>query len=387
MHFDVITDLSYNEGDEVVYFPIDTCLSNHLASKLNCFKHSELNADKTKKGYLEDNARIKAVKLRGQYSEGVVFKVSVLRDCGFKVDFKEGEFVLQDLVSKYEPFVKEPRATKNQQKKTRATVIVEGQYPLHPNTPHGFYSSKIGLPAIVTEKLHGSQGSIGKPLVYRKLSWLEKIKKFFWLPVELYERKMIYASRKVIKGLEDVKYNHYYKTDIWKEALSPWLAPEFFDKWPDGLIIYGEVVGVTSDGQKVQSYKGIPYDYKNLIDLAIKDGYKTATPNLGFFAFRAIEVLEDGETIEYSWDGLVDICNNLGIPTVPILKKIVINAGILNRLRDNYAKGYCGLCKNKTLREGVVVRVDDNKSFTVAKVKSREFILMEANEEVENGSN
>jgi hypothetical protein len=54
----------YKEGDLYVIFPAEVQLSHEFCSNNNLYRHSELNANPEAKGYIEDNRRVKAVKLR-----------------------------------------------------------------------------------------------------------------------------------------------------------------------------------------------------------------------------------------------------------------------------------------------------------------------------------
>ncbi len=47
----IITDLSYNDGDIVVYFPIECSINKELISYIDGFIDKEMNADKTKQGF------------------------------------------------------------------------------------------------------------------------------------------------------------------------------------------------------------------------------------------------------------------------------------------------------------------------------------------------
>ncbi len=70
------TNMDYSEGDRVVYFPLECCINPELLSYLNLYQHSELNADKTKKSYFSDSGRVKAIRLRGEPSEGIVLPLN-----------------------------------------------------------------------------------------------------------------------------------------------------------------------------------------------------------------------------------------------------------------------------------------------------------------------
>ena len=67
---------NFKEGDLAVFFPAETQLDEEVASNLNLYRHSDRNKDREKVGYLEDNRRVRALKLRGTISSGLVIPLA-----------------------------------------------------------------------------------------------------------------------------------------------------------------------------------------------------------------------------------------------------------------------------------------------------------------------
>ena len=67
----VVVSKDTKVDDVGIFFPVECKLSDEYLSKNNLFRHSEKNVDTTKVGYFEDNGRIKAVKFRGNTSNGL----------------------------------------------------------------------------------------------------------------------------------------------------------------------------------------------------------------------------------------------------------------------------------------------------------------------------
>ena len=63
-----------------VYFPTACCINPKFLSYANLFRHGELNVDQTKTGMFEDNGRVKAIRLRGELSEGFIIPIVVLEN-------------------------------------------------------------------------------------------------------------------------------------------------------------------------------------------------------------------------------------------------------------------------------------------------------------------
>ncbi len=83
----------YKVGDEVIYIPIDSMIPKDLAEQLNIWSYLH---NKT-----EDAGRIKTVKLRGSYSQGLIIPTDILTTYGKDV---EGRLISEVLgIVKYEP--------------------------------------------------------------------------------------------------------------------------------------------------------------------------------------------------------------------------------------------------------------------------------------------
>ena len=86
----IVVGLDNVDGDLGIYFPTDGQLTEVFCSENNLFRHSELNKDKEKSGYFEDNRRIKTQKFRGEESDGFWMPISCLDFLG-NHKLKEGD--------------------------------------------------------------------------------------------------------------------------------------------------------------------------------------------------------------------------------------------------------------------------------------------------------
>jgi hypothetical protein len=76
--FQGIVSKDVKVGDIGVVFPAETQLSDEFCFFNNLYRHSDKNQDQSKKGYLEDSRRIKAVKFRGHRSDCLFMPLSSL---------------------------------------------------------------------------------------------------------------------------------------------------------------------------------------------------------------------------------------------------------------------------------------------------------------------
>ena len=69
--FNIITGIDAQPG-LYVYFPALSCINGDFLRFANLYRHKELNNDPEQSGMFDDNGRVKAIKLRGELSEGFI---------------------------------------------------------------------------------------------------------------------------------------------------------------------------------------------------------------------------------------------------------------------------------------------------------------------------
>ena len=74
----VITDLRAKEGDYYVFFPLESTLNKEFLSWSNSFEDSSQNNNKEAKGFFNKHGRVRAIKLRGERSEGYIVPLDSL---------------------------------------------------------------------------------------------------------------------------------------------------------------------------------------------------------------------------------------------------------------------------------------------------------------------
>ena len=67
-----------NPDELYLFFPAECQIDHEFLKANNLYRHSELNADKTQKGFFEDNRRCKAIKFKGIISTGFVIPIDSL---------------------------------------------------------------------------------------------------------------------------------------------------------------------------------------------------------------------------------------------------------------------------------------------------------------------
>ena len=387
----IITDLSYKEGDLVVYFPLESSLNKDFLSWGNMFQDKDLNNDKNKKGYFPSAARCKAVKLRGERSEGVIFKVSLieewLRFINSSYVFVENDVNKDfdnindiELCCKYlnQEAVRQARNlenySKNKDKKVkRVSKIIDGQFRLVEDTKQlkrEIHNLNPESTITIGYKIHGSATSIGNVLCKRKLNWFEKILKKVGVNINDIHYDLVVASRRVIKNAySDYESASYYSEDIWTK-----IGEKYKESIKAGITLQGEIAGQLSTGAWIQR----DFDY----------GLPPKSSDL--WVWRIFYTSSDGDIYEFSTPQVIKYCEKHNLKYVPILyygkaKDLFPELDIenhwhenfLNKLIEKYTEKDCFMCSNKVPEEGVVIHAESGY-FEPYKLKSFRFFERES---------
>ena len=389
----VITGMQANNGDLVVYFPVESQITDSFIASINSFRKPELNDDKKTKGFFEATARVKALKLRGEKSMGFIVPFEEVLDwAGLTIDQIDIEEILNEdfdtvnnklLVKKYISVAQQEAANREAKQKKKQTPkvnrLIDGQVQLHVDTNNLRKEVRYVQPLdniSITYKLHGTSFWLSNVLVKRQLSFKDKVARFFGATVQETEYDLVYGSRKVVKNrhFDDPKNhnNGYYKVDVWSE-----IADKIGHLVPKGYSFYGEAVGYLSNGGQIQ--KG--YDYG-------------CEPNeFKLFIYRIKYTNADGFSRELTTQEIIDFCKPLGLETPPLkyigpagdFANLVANTTdvsewrekLIQTLEERYNDHDCYMCNNKVPEEGIVLRIENSNSFKAKKLKSFSFLEYE----------
>lgn len=396
----VITGLTAKEGALYVYFPLESTLNKEYLSYSNSFSDSELNADKSVKGYFASSGRVRATRLRGEKSEGYIVPASDFSnwlkestgadfrisdsDIGTEFDTICGVRLCEKYIN-HEALRKiKVKANKKDKKVKNFNRVLETQFHFHIDTPSlKKFANAVGPDDVIhiTKKLHGTSVILSNVLCKRKLNWVDKSLKRLGVRVVEEEYDILYSSRKVIKnGLlnpQNAQVQHYYSSDIWGDC-----AKKYGEFLREGVTLYGEIVGFTKEGSAIQK----DYDY----------GCEPC--KFEFYAYRGTLTLPRGDVYEMSVKELETYCQRYGIKTVPELfygtalefiqemvsdydeffdKSHHFSENLLLALSEKFLEKDCDMCTKKVPNEGVCVRIDKPFSLDVYKLKSFKFLERE----------
>ena len=302
----VVVGKDVQVGDVGIHFATETQLSTEYLTNNNLYRHSENNADKTKKGFFEDNGRVRCVKFRGNESMGFFMPIESIEytDKKVKIGDRFEKLGGHDICTKYVSVnAAKQQGQQNQnlkkKKKKKPSRIIPTQFRLHKSTgrfgqnTHQFDACDV---ISISKKYHGTSAVFSRVLCNKKLSWIERMARKFGAAVKTTEYDHVYSSRRSIKSNPKEGANSFYKHDIWTEVFN-----EIKDVLADGISVYGEIVGYA--GTKLVQ-KG--YDY----------GCKPGEHKL--CVYRVTQTAADGTVYEFSPLQMREWCDVRGLDTVEV---------------------------------------------------------------------
>lgn len=387
--FNIITGIDSEPG-LYVYFPTACCINPKFLSYANLYRHGELNVDQTKTGMFDDNGRVKAIRLRGELSEGFIIPIVVLENwvmSTVNVELKVEEGTEFDSIEhdgktfwvnkKYIPKnTRTPGAPgsgnsgKGKQPKG-LDKIIENQFRFHYDTvlikkcPHVLHPSDL---ISITSKVHGTSGISAYVLCKQELNWKQKIAR--WLTGEEFDKyDYLYSSRSVIKNQYYNKsvQGGFYGVDVWKYAddiVRPCLSK--------GMTAYYEIIGFLPNGGYIQKN----YDYGCLPPVG--DEAYTYGKHFKVQIYRVTITDVSGKVHEFSAREVQLWAQMVGL--VPVEQYYYgyakdlypdldpsehWNENFLSKLANDknfYMECNSPICDNKVPHEGIVIKIENMKS-------------------------
>src|SRR3990167_276596 len=380
----VVVGLNIQENDLMMLFPSDGQLSETFAISNNLISYSDPQTGEKKGGYFAKNRRVRAQKLRGVSSDGFACELSLLKNAGVSqktIDsLKKGDqFNELDYISicnKYiTPATKQALAHKaNQVKKTNK------RFPEHYETKQLRYEiDKIPNYSIlyINLKVHGTSArySFVHEEIAVKPPWFKRI--FGAKPKTKLEYRHQVGTRRVILDNENVMDFHgnvQYRYDFMKDI---------FHLLKKGELIYGEIAGYQSENVSIMpsvstsTIKDKSFSKKYGPTITYKYGCPNGTHK--FFVYRIAMINEDGYIIDLPWLQTKKRAMELGLQCVPEFEGPFVYDGnkeeLLNKVLQ-YVDGPDPLDETH-IREGVVVRIENENGVSFLKEKSFNFKVLE----------
>ena len=427
----VVVGLDYHEGQVGVYFPVDGQLSPEFCKVNDLVRRRDENGNACG-GYLDpDKRNIKAMKLRGEKSDGLFLPLTAFAGFTKISDMKVGDTidVLNgvEICRKYIPKTKNRTAGVSRGNKVAKANFAPTFYQ-HVDTQQLAYNLdafKSGDIVELTLKMHGTSGRTGYlPLIVHHQSLFDKIFNRPGREVKAYG--YVTGTRRVV--LDDNHDGGFYDDNTFRRKM----AEKFEGKLHKGEVVYYEIVGFVNENtpimasvknskikdkeftkqygpETVFSYGCDPngdFEWHNLDDSGdIESGTMSLTeareyglalaPRCEIYVYRMTMVNDDGDVVEMSPDQMRYRCAQMGIKTVPVFERFIIpekqviyddghfvetesvNPGeyVLRKV-EQYFDGPDPVGKTH-IREGVVARIVNRPEIAVYKHKNFSFKVLE----------
>ncbi len=382
----VIVDQSYKQGDRVIYFPTDGQLGKEFAEKNNLVRVKDENGNNTG-GYLDPEKRnIKAIKLRGEQSDGLVLPITVLSDYVDINTLNDGDQITvldgYEICRKYIPKRNRSRSSGNTTGKKKKESDEKVKYPYfeeHIDTAQLAYNEQAfheGDIIYLTQKLHGTSFRVSN-CIEETITKRNPIIRFLFHKNVKVERKynVVSGSRRVI--LRDFDGGFYGSNQFRKKY------NDFFcNKLPKGMTVYGEIVGWIDENTpimpKCSNSKVKDKEFSKIYGEETIFSYGCEPGDNKCYIYRITMTNEDGVAIELPTEETIRWCERLGCEYVPLLEKFLYTTWEdLNERCKKYLDIPEPLANGKHVTEGVVVRIDNRSKFTAFKTKSFAFKVLE----------
>ena len=385
----VIVDLSYKEGQRVIYFPVDGQLGEDFAKENNLVRIKDENGNNIG-GYLDpDKRNITALKLRGEQSDGLVLPIEVLEKYIDTNTLLDGDQITVingfEICKKYIPRV-QPRQNKQytgtiKTRKNRKEENEKVTYPFfvqHIDTAQLAYNEKAFKPGdtcYITLKMHGTSARTMNAIEVTKKKRNKILKKVFKL------KDKTSRQYKIVSGTRRVTLKNYEGGYYGNNSFRQKYHDLFKSRLPKGAEIFYEIVGYVNGETTIMG------KCKNAL---IKD--KAFTKQYGdetifsygceqgeneCYVYRMTLTNEDGFVVEIPWEQVCIECEKMGVKCVPTFEKFIFTTwdDLMQRV-EKYYDGVDPIGKTH-IREGIVVRIDNRPSFTAYKHKNFYFKCLE----------
>lgn len=365
----VVVGLEYIENQLGVYFPVDGQLSPEFCAAHDLVRRKDENGNPAG-GYLDpDKRNIKAVKLRGEKSDGLFLPITCLANFTTISDLKDGDTVTQygdvEICRKYIP-KRKSGTYHGGGKKGKAKASFAPTFFEHVDTDQLAYhlsDFKHGDVVELTLKMHGTSGRTGYlPLVIGHEDsygcWLgnaiaKMSARLRGKPdpeprhdgPEITKYGYVTGTRRVVL---DTKHDGGFYSD---NAFRREMAQKFEGKLRKGEVVYYEIVGfVNKDTPIMASVKNSKIKDKEFtkqygeetvfsygcdpngdwipVPAAADEFVGTPDdmrpPKCEVYVYRMTQVNEDGDVFELSPDQMRHRCEQMGVKYVPVFERFII---------------------------------------------------------------
>lgn len=373
----VIVGPGMNENELILYLPTDGEIERWFGNEFCLFRKNE---DGTSQGgYIENNAHIRAIKLRGNQSSGVVIALDKVYEKFGDQGWKDGDKVNtindKEFCRKYIPKRKTSSIGqgKTSYKGRKAEGITYPEFSMHTDTEQLAYNLdkfRSGDMLNMTLKMHGtSQRSMNTYAelpngFFRRLFHMKKrTKQVYVLGTR---RCVVTENSQGYYGNDQFRMPHH-------EKIRPFVE--------ENMEVFYEVIGYYGSGD-ADTIMPIADNKKiNDKDFVKKYGSRTIFSygcEPGQSEMYVYRITSENGAKEWTPDEITEWCKKAGVKRVPIVEDFEFTTveDLQNRI-NKYFEDLTDPIGLTHIKEGVVIRIVNRRTFTAYKSKTYEFKVLE----------
>lgn len=366
---------------------MDGQLSEEFANDNNLVRRKDENGNNVG-GYLEpDKRNIRALKLRGEKSDGLVLPIAVLAKYTDVASLKDGDQITvldgHEICKKYIPH-------DNRRTHSIGAKVSKNKKEEHQKISYPFFTEHIDTEQLaynqqafrendiiyLTRKLHGTSFRVSNCLEFTTIKRNPVLKKLLHMPDKVTSKfQIVSGTRRVVLR----NYGGgYYGSNAFRKKYNDF----FVDKLPKGMTVYGEIVGWIDENTpimpKCSNSKVKDKEFSKQYGAETIFTYGCEPGENKCYIYRITMTNDDGITIEIPTEETIKWCDRLGCEYVPLLEKFLYTTWEnLNERCAQYLDVPEPLANGSHVTEGVVVRIDNRSKFTAYKTKSFAFKVLE----------
>jgi hypothetical protein len=352
------------------------------------------NKDPEEFGYFEASRRVRAIKLRGQKSEGFMSPLDALEWTGTdlsklrpgqRVDTLEGKVICEKYITRATREAKAKAGGKQRRKIQQFNKVGNTE-------KFRYMANSIPKGALLTlsGKIHGTSGRTGQLLLSTEQPVQENALQRAWrwfmrrpLPTKVTKASTLVTGTRNTICCEGTEVPHV-RPDGTEVPLG---YRQLIHNSLEGCLrlgetVYYEIVALTDEG--IPEFRhSVPADNiasktRKKYGEAMYYRYGVEAGNYGVWIYRITMQNEQGDAVQLSWNQMTKRANELGWPVVPVLEQFVYNGDVdqltlkLYELADGPS-----LLDGTHIREGVCVHVDAPTMLRTLKYKGFIFCHLE----------
>lgn len=371
----VIVGPNMKENELVLYLPTDGEIERWFGDAFTLYRK---NLDGTPQGgYLENSSHVRAIKLRGNESSGIVISLERIYETFGDQHWEDGDKVNtineKEFCRKYIPKRKTPSTTpKTSYKGRKAEGITYPEFAMHTDTEQLAYNLNKFRPGDelnMTLKMHGTSQRSMNTFAELPNGFFRRL---FHMKKRLKQAYVLGTRRCVVTE----NSQGYYGNDLFRMSHHEKIRP-FIDS---SMEVFYEVVGYYGNGE-TDTIMPIA-DNKKINDKNFVKKYGPRTIfsygcEPGQSEMYVYRITSENGAREWTPDEITEWCKKAGVKRVPVIEnfKFTTVEDLQNRI-NKYFEDLTDPIGLTHIKEGVVIRIVNRRTFTAFKSKTFEFRVL-----------